>query len=49
VSMVPIGVVGGDSDSGFGGAWGGDVAGKDASRVDFVDAWRKWKGNDSPQ
>jgi DNA mismatch repair protein MLH3 len=49
VSMVPIGMVGGDSDSGFGGAWGGDGAGEGAARGGFVDAWRKWKGNDSPQ
>jgi DNA mismatch repair protein MLH3 len=46
VSMVPIGVVGGESGSGFGGAWGSDGAGNDASRVDFVVAWRKWKRGD---
>jgi DNA mismatch repair protein MLH3 len=46
VSMVPIGMVGGDSGSGFPGAWGGDGAGEGAARDGFVGAWRKWKGND---
>jgi DNA mismatch repair protein MLH3 len=47
VSMVPIGVVGGDSGSGFKGAC--DGAGEGAARAGFVDAWRKWKRNDGAQ
>jgi DNA mismatch repair protein MLH3 len=49
VSMVPIGVVGGDSGSGFKGAWGGDSAGEGAARAGFVGAWMRWKGDSSAQ
>ena len=49
VSMVPIGMVGGDSGSGFPGAWGGDGAGEGVARDGFVGAWRKWKGEDGVQ
>jgi DNA mismatch repair protein MLH3 len=46
VSMVPVGVVGGDSGSSFKGEWEGDGAGEGAARAGFVDAWRRCKGND---
>ena len=46
VSMVPIGVVGGESGSGFKGAWDGDAAGHVAAKAGFVDAWKRWKGSD---
>jgi len=42
VSMVPVGVMGGDFGTGFEG--GGGSAGTGAQRAGFVDAWRKWKG-----
>jgi DNA mismatch repair protein MLH3 len=47
VSMVPIGIVGGESGSGFEGVWEGDGTGKGAARAGFVGAWRKWKGGGS--
>jgi DNA mismatch repair protein MLH3 len=46
VSMVPIGVVGGESGSGFKRAWDGDAAGDVAAKAGFVGAWKKWKGSD---
>lgn len=47
VSMVPIGMVGGASGSGFEGAWEGDGTGKGTARAGFVAAWSKWKGDSS--
>jgi len=41
VSMVPVGVVGGNFGTGLGG---GGAAGEGAERAGFVDAWRRWKG-----
>ena len=49
VSMVPIGMVGGGPGLGFGGARESDGAGEVASKISYVDAWKKWKGNDGVQ
>jgi DNA mismatch repair protein MLH3 len=49
VSMVPIGMVGGGPCLGFGGARESDGAGEVASKISYVDAWKKWKGDDGVQ